>query len=99
MDVVLVPLLNIVFALIGFYIWILVANVFISWLLAFGVLNRSNRFVYLLTDFIERVTEPALRPIRNFMPNTGGVDLSPMVLILLLWFIEGVLGRLAAKFL
>jgi YggT family protein len=62
--------------------------VIMSWLLAFGVVNSHNRFVYMLNDFLERITEPALRPIRRFLPLMGGVDLSPLVLILVIHFIR-----------
>ena len=63
----------------------------LSWLVAFKVVNTQNRFVYMAGDFLHRVTEPALRPIRRFLPNLGGIDLSPIVLILLLLFAESLL--------
>ena len=66
----------------------------LSWLVAFNVLNTRNRFVYLLGDFLARITEPALRPIRRILPTLGGVDLSPLVLILLLMFVQQFLGCL-----
>ncbi|MCP5365603.1 MAG: YggT family protein [Hyphomicrobiales bacterium] len=97
MDVVLGPLLWLVNTVIDLYIWILIIGVILSWLVAFNVVNTSNRFVYMVGDFIHRITEPALRPIRNFLPNLGGVDISPMVLILLLLFIQQILVRLYAS--
>ena len=63
----------------------------LSWLLAFNVLNTHNRFVYLLSDFLYRITEPALRPIRRVVPLLGGVDISPVVLILLLIFVQNLI--------
>ena len=60
----------------------------LSWLLAFGVVNRYNRGVSVIGDFLYRVTEPALRPIRSFLPNFGGVDISPIILILILMFLR-----------
>jgi YggT family protein len=62
-----------------------------SWLVAFNVLNTRNRFVYQVGDMLYRLTEPALRPIRRVLPNLGGIDLSPVVLILLLVFIRSLL--------
>jgi len=97
MDVVLGPLLWLVNTVIDLYIWLLIIGVILSWLVAFNVVNTSNRFVYMVGDFIHRITEPALRPIRNFMPNLGGVDISPMILILLLLFLQQILVRLYAS--
>ena len=74
--------------IIDIYIWLLIAQAILSWLLAFGVINRYNRAVAVIGDFLYRVTEPALRPIRAFLPNFGGVDISPVVLILLLMFLR-----------
>ncbi len=97
MDVVVVPVLGLLINVVGFYTWIVVIGVILSWLVHFRVMNTSNRFVYLAGDFIYRITEPALRPIRNFLPNLGGFDISPVVLILLLWAIQDILGRLILK--
>ena len=73
---------------IEIYIWLLIAQAILSWLLAFGVVNRYNRGVAVIGDFLYRVTEPALRPIRSFLPNFGGVDISPLILILILMFLR-----------
>lgn len=94
MDVVIGPLFWLLSTVINIYIWILIASAILSWLVAFNVVNTRNRFVYMLGDFLHRVTEPALRPIRRVLPTLGGVDLSPMVLILLLLFVQQVLARL-----
>jgi YggT family protein len=94
MDVVIGPLFWLVDTVINLYIWVLIASAIFSWLFAFNVVNARNRFVYLLGDFLHRVTEPALRPIRRVLPNLGGVDLSPLVLILLLLFAQQILARL-----
>ncbi|MGB0747816.1 MAG: YggT family protein [Magnetospiraceae bacterium] len=94
MDIVLGPLLGLVLIVINIYVWILIISVVLSWLVAFNVVNRSNRFVYLVGDFTHRATEPVLRPIRRVIPDLGGIDVSPMVLILGLWFIEQVLKNL-----
>lgn len=94
MDVVIGPLFWLLNTVIDIYIWLLIAGAILSWLIAFNVVNTHNRFVYLVGDFLHRVTEPALRPIRRVLPNLGGLDLSPLVLILLLLFLQQVLARL-----
>jgi YggT family protein len=70
------------------YIWILIAAAVFSWLIAFNVVNVRNSIVSSIGDFLFRITEPALRPIRNFMPNLGGIDISPVILILIIIFIR-----------
>ena len=94
MDVVIGPLFWLLNTVIDIYIWLLIAGAILSWLIAFNVVNTHNRFVYLVGDFLHRVTEPALRPIRRVLPNLGGLDLSPLLLILLLLFLQQVLARL-----
>jgi len=84
-------ILNLVLLLIRIYIWLLIGQAILSWLLAFGVVNRYNRAVAVIGDFLYRITEPALRPIRAFLPNFGGVDVSPIVLILILYFISDLI--------
>ena len=70
------------------YSYVVIANVIISWLIAFNILNTQNRFVYLILDFTYRLTEPFLNRIRRFLPNLGTLDISPIILLLLIWFIE-----------
>ena len=70
------------------YSYVVIANVSISWLIAFNVLNTSNRFVYSILDFTYRLTEPFLSKIRRFLPTLGAFDISPIILLLLIWFIE-----------
>ena len=65
-------------SLVSIYIWILIINALLSWLIAFNVLNTSNRLVYSLLDISYKMTDPLLRPIRNFLPNLGGIDISPV---------------------
>ena len=69
-------------SVVTIYIWILIINVLLSWLIAFNVLNTSNRLVYSLLDISYKMTDPLLKPIRNFLPNLGNIDVSPVVLIL-----------------
>ena len=97
MDVVLVPLIHLVDFVISLYTWVLIIAVAMSWLVAFNVLNTRQRFVYLAVDMLNRVTEPVLRPIRRFLPDMGGLDISPIVLILILFFVREVLDRLVAR--
>ncbi len=78
---------------IGFYITLVIVQVVLSWLVAFNVINTSNRFVYMVGDFLYRITEPALKPIRRLLPTMGGIDLSPVVLILGLYFLRVLLLR------
>jgi len=75
------------------YIWIVIAMAIFSWLVAFNVVNTRNPVVHMIGDFLYRITEPALRPIRNMMPNLGGIDISPVILILLILFLENVIVR------
>ena len=78
---------------IGFYVTLVIIQVVLSWLVAFNVVNTQNRFVYLVGDFLYRITEPALKPIRRLLPTMGGIDLSPVVLILGLYFLQILLHR------
>ena len=77
-----------VLQLLKLYSYVVIANVIISWLIAFNILNTSNRFVYAVLDFTYRLTDPFLNRIRRFLPNLGAFDISPIVLLLLIWFIE-----------
>jgi YggT family protein len=84
-------ILSLISTVIDIYIWLLIAMAVLSWLVAFNVVNTSNRIVYTIGDFLYRVTEPALRPIRRIVPNLGGIDVSPVILILILIFIQNLL--------
>ncbi len=75
---------------INIYTWAVIAHVVLSWLVSFRVVNTQNRFVYLVGDFLYRITEPALRPIRKILPNLGGIDIAPIVLLLLLFFLRNL---------
>lgn len=92
--VVLGPLIQVIQVAIDLYIWAIIISAILSWLIAFDVLNTRNRIVYLIGDFLWRITEPALRPIRQFLPNLGGIDISPVILILILFFAQRVLGNI-----
>jgi YggT family protein len=94
MSVILGPLLQVAVIVVDLYMWIIIIGIILHWLIAFNVINTQNRFVYMVGDFIYRATEPLYRRIRNFLPNLGGLDLAPMVLILGLIFLKGVLQNL-----
>lgn len=79
---------NLLNTVISLYIWCLFIFVILGWLVQFGVINTQNRVVYLVMDFLYRITEPALRPIRRFVPSFGGIDISPILLVLVLIFIR-----------
>ena len=76
------------YELLNIYYYVVIVNVIISWLVAFNVLNTQNRFVYSILEVSYRLTNPALNKIRSFLPNLGSLDISPVVLLLLIWFIE-----------
>ena len=97
MDVFAGPVLKLLVTVVDLYVWIVVIGVILSWLTAFNVVNSSNRFVYIVSDFIHKITEPALRPIRNILPVMGGFDLSPIALILILMLVQDVLINLIMK--
>lgn len=86
-------LLDVVLLALNLYVWLLIAAAVLSWLVAFNVINTRNDFVRTMLDFLYRITEPALRPIRNILPNLGGIDVSPIILILLIFFIQRVIER------
>ena len=81
--------------LVNLYWWCVIIAAILQTLSSFGVLDTRNRIVWTINDFFFRITEPALRPIRNMLPNFGGIDLSPLVLLAILWVIEELLTRAA----
>ncbi len=84
-------LLDVIMLALQLYVWILIASAVLSWLVAFNVVNTRNEVVRSIGSFVYAVTEPALRPIRRFMPNLGGVDISPIILLLIIFFIQRVI--------
>jgi YggT family protein len=81
------PILWLIHTVIDIYFWIILAMVIMSWLVAFGIVNRSNPYVRQIGYALERLTEPLLRPIRRFLPDLGGIDVSPIILLLGLQFL------------
>lgn len=94
MDVVIIPLFQVLRAALDIYEWIVVAAVIFSWLYTFNVINTSNRLVGMIGEFTYRTTEPILRHIRGFIPAIGGFDFSPIVLLLAIFFLQNVLVRM-----
>jgi YggT family protein len=84
----MLALLKTVDLALGIYTWILIGSAVFSWLYAFNIVNARNPFVASVGDFLHRATEPALRPLRRFIPNLGGIDVSPIVLLLIIYFLR-----------
>ena len=95
MQVILGPILGLIDIILGLYVWVLLISIILSWLIMFNVVNTSNRFIYVAGDILHKVTEPALRPIRRFIPFIGGMDISPIILLLAIWFVRDFIRRLA----
>ena len=85
--------LDIILLVLQIYIWLLIAAAVLSWLVAFNVVNTRNQVVHMIGDMLYRLTEPLLRPIRSMLPHLGGIDISPVILILLILFLENVIIR------
>lgn len=89
--IVVGPLLEVLIVAIDLYKWVVIIAVIMNLLFAFNVVNTSNQLVYTISGFLFRITEPLLRPIRRFLPSFGGFDISPVVLLLALFFLQRVL--------
>jgi YggT family protein len=85
-------LLDVIDIVLNLYIYIVIAAAVLSWLVAFHVVNPRNQFVAMVGDFLYRITEPVLRPIRSLLPNMGGIDISPIVLFLIIILIQRVIA-------
>jgi YggT family protein len=84
----MIAIFYLVLQVLKLYSYVVIANVIISWLIAFNILNTQNRFVYSILEMTYKLTDPILNKIRAFLPNLGTLDISPIVLLLLIWFIE-----------
>jgi len=92
-------LLYFIDVVLNLYIFLLVAAAVLSWLVAFNVVNTRSPVVTMVGEFLYRITEPVLRPIRNMLPNFGGIDISPIIAILVIYFIQiVVIGNLREAF-
>ena len=85
-------LFEVIYLALDFYIWIIIASAIFSWLYAFNVVNMRNQFVGMIGNFLHQMTEPALRPIRRIMPNLGSIDISPIVLIFGIFFLQRIIA-------
>ena len=83
-------------SIIAIYIWIVIINAILSWLVAFNILNTQNRFVFSVLDVTYKLTDPALNKIRRFIPTFGSIDISPVILILLLIFLRNLIFEIFA---
>jgi YggT family protein len=94
-DAFLAAAFEVIEAILSLYIWVLIIGAVMSWLVAFGVINMHNRFVQMASDFMFRLTEPLLKPIRRILPPMGGLDLSPLILIFIIMFLQRFIAHLA----
>jgi YggT family protein len=87
-------LLQVLHMALGFYLWIIIASVILSWLTAFGIVNSHQPFVQAVGRFLYAMTEPVMRPIRNRLPTMGGVDLSPLIVIFIIYFLQALIRNI-----
>jgi YggT family protein len=91
-------LLDVIRIALELYMWLVIAAAILSWLIAFNVVNTRNQFVSMIGEFLYRITEPALRPIRQLLPNLGGIDISPIILFLIIIFIIIFIDRVIVPY-
>ena len=84
----MIAIFYLVLQILKLYSYVVIANVIVSWLIAFNILNTQNRFVYSILELSYRLTEPLLIKIRRFLPNLGSLDISPVLLLVLIWFLQ-----------
>lgn len=94
----IVPVIEVLIAILDIYWWLVIIQAIASWLIAFNILNTHSRPVSMILDFLYRITEPALRPIRQFVPSFGGLDVTPIILLLVIWFVRMELRQLEFYF-
>jgi len=87
-ETFMLALIQTIILALDIYWWLLILSAVFSWLYAFNVINSRNRFVNMIGEFLYKVTEPALRPIRRFLPDLGGIDISPIILLLIIFFVR-----------
>ncbi len=93
----MIELLNFISYLLTLYIYVLIASAVLSWLVAFNVVNTRHWLVAMIGNFLYQITEPVLRPIRSVLPNLGGIDISPVIVILVIIFIQSVVLPILAR--
>ena len=94
----MISLALLIYKVLDIYSWIIIISAIVSWLVAFGVVNVRNNFMRMAVDFLYRITELVLRPIRRFLPNLGGIDISPVVALLLIIFLQHLLREYVLGF-
>lgn len=99
MDVLLEPLILLILAILDIYQFIVIAAVVMTWLFHFNIINYSQQFVRMVWEVVSKLTEPILSRIRNFLPDMGGIDISPIVLLLLVFFAKNVVIQIGNKLL
>ncbi|MGL4426896.1 MAG: YggT family protein [Alphaproteobacteria bacterium] len=97
MDIILIPILSVARILIGLYTWVVVMTVILNWLIIFKIINVHNQFMRSFLEFLFRLTDPLLSRIRQLVPFVGGMDLSPMLLLLGLYFLQEMLTRILLR--
>ena len=95
MIILFSQILMLISTIISFYIWLLIAQAILSWLVAFSIVNTQNKLIYLIGDFLYKITEPTLKPIRKLLPDFGVIDISPVILIIILIFFRDLLYKYA----
>jgi YggT family protein len=93
----MIELLSFISYLLWLYVYVLIAAAIMSWLVAFNVVNPRNPAVAMIGEFLYRITEPVLRPIRTMLPNLGGIDVSPLIVVLIIMFITNVIIPILAR--
>lgn len=91
MDAVIISLFQVIDVVLNLFVWALIISIVMSWLVHFNVINPHNQFVSMVGTFLYKLTEPVLAPIRRVMPDLGGIDISPIIVVLIIMFIRGVL--------
>ncbi|MFM2042162.1 MAG: hypothetical protein RLY86_738 [Pseudomonadota bacterium] len=91
MEPLFTSLFQLLYVVLDVFVWVLIISAILSWLIAFNVLNTRNQFVYTVSDMLYRLTEPVLRPVRRLLPNLGGIDISPIIVILLIFFLQSLM--------
>ncbi len=81
----------VIWEILRYYSYVVIAYVLLSWLVAFNIINSQNKFVFIILDFTYRLTEPFLRKIRNLLPNLGALDISPLILLFLIWVLKMIM--------
>ncbi len=93
----MIELLQFISYVLTLYMWVVIAMAILSWLIAFNVVNTRNQVVHMIAELLYRLTEPVLRPIRNLLPSFGGIDISPVIVFLIIIFIQSVILPNIAK--